>query len=94
MYPRQYNMMVIDFNKLERNVLGNDSCGVQAQKHAIRQLNILKYRKSDLNLSVLDGFTEDNLHTRIGAYMPSSALSRHQQAIVGHYLTSPDHSSR
>ncbi|CAL8463774.1 g3308 [Coccomyxa elongata] len=38
-----------------------------AQKHAIRQLNILKYRKSDLNLSVLEGFTEDNLHTRIGA---------------------------
>ena len=54
-----------------RSPLRSDSWWVQAQKHAIRQLNILKYRKSDLNLSVLEGFTEDNLHTRIGVYIPS-----------------------
>ncbi|KAK9917294.1 hypothetical protein WJX75_002892 [Coccomyxa subellipsoidea] len=44
------------------------SAGVgDEQRHALRQLNILKNNKPDLDMAVLDGFTEDNLHTRIGA---------------------------
>lgn len=60
----------VGFRERTRRLLQTGTCCVQAQKHAIRQLNVLKYRKSDLNLSVLEGFTEDNLHTRIGANTP------------------------
>ncbi len=41
---------------------------LQEQRHALRQLNILKNQKPDLDMSVLEGFTEDNLHTRIGKH--------------------------
>jgi len=39
---------------------------VQAQEQALKQLNFLKNGTDYPDKSILDGFTEDNLRTRIG----------------------------
>ena len=45
---------------------------LQAQERALKELNMLKNGRDTLDMSVLDGCTDDNLRTRIGE--PSPAL--------------------
>lgn len=42
------------------------SLAMQAQEQALKQLNLLKNGTEYPDRSILDGFTEDNLRTRIG----------------------------
>lgn len=50
------------------HALQNDAVpwAVQAQEQALKQLNFLKNGTDYPDRSILDGFTEDNLRTRIG----------------------------
>ena len=44
---------------------------LQAQERALKELNMLKNGRDTLDMSVLDGCTDDNLRTRIGEPLPA-----------------------
>ena len=44
---------------------------LQAQERALKELNMLKNGRDTLDMSVLDGCTDDNLRTRIGEPPPA-----------------------
>ena len=47
---------------------------LQAQERALKELNILKNGRDTLDMSVLEGCTDDNLRTRIGEALPALAI--------------------
>ena len=47
---------------------------LQAQERALKELNMLKNGRDTLDMSVLDGCTDDNLRTRIGEPFPALSV--------------------
>ena len=63
---------------------------LQAQEQALKQLNLLQNGTDHPDRSILDGYTEDNLRTRIGTHSLVAWLNTAEAGAVIHvtgYLT-------